>query len=73
MASCLLGYVMPMDLLLLSAFRLPTWIESTDVRKPSWCKVFLPPESCGPDVCVAAGLCIAPADILFSDRTVEQV
>lgn len=36
-------------------------------------QVFVPPESCGPQVCVGAGMCIAPADLLISERTIEQV
>ena len=36
-------------------------------------QVFVPGEGCSEEVMASAGMCIASADLLFSESTVEQV
>ena len=40
---------------------------------PSLLQVFVPSDSIGAEAIVGAGICIASTDLLFNDRTVEQV
>ncbi len=43
------------------------------LRPPLSFQVFVPSDSIGAEAIVGAGICIASTDVLFNDRTVEQV
>ena len=42
------------------------------LSRPLQPQVFIPSDSMGAEVVHGAGICIASADLLFNDRTVEQ-